>query len=55
MNSKNKTTKRRIEVNNFQVTIDTVNILQKINSIDSRVARLERHDKEKNKVDDKND
>lgn len=60
INSKNNTTKRRIEVNNYQVTFDVIhilelvnsinsdviNILELINSIDSRVARIERQIKE---------
>lgn len=55
MNSKNKTTKRKFEVNNFQVTIETANILKKINSLDSRVARNERQIKEINRKGNKND
>jgi len=52
---KKNTNKRRIEVNNYQVLFDVVDILQAVNNIDSRVARIERHIKEKNKVGDKND
>lgn len=43
---KRNTTKQRLEINNYQVVFDVVNILELVNSIDSRVARIERQIKE---------
>lgn len=50
-NSKNNTTKRKLQVNNYQVTFDVVNILELVNSINSRLARVERQIKEINGSD----
>jgi len=52
---KNKTTKRRMEINNYQILFDVVDILQAVNNIDSRVARIERQIKEINIEGDKSD
>jgi len=51
INSKNNTTKRKLQVNNYQVMFDVVNILELVNSIDSRLARVERQIKEINGSD----
>lgn len=48
MISKKNTTKRKLQVNNYQVTFDVINILELVNSINSRVARIERQIKEIN-------
>lgn len=48
---KKNTTKQRIEVNNYQVVFDVVNILELVNRINSRLARVERQIKEINGSD----
>lgn len=51
INSKKNTTKRALEVNNYEVMFDIVNILELVNSINSRLARVERQIKEINGSD----
>lgn len=55
MISKKNTTKRKVEVNNYQIMFDVVNILELVNSINSRLAKVERQIKNINSKGDKND